>query len=295
MTRFCSQRRGVGLIVLSAVLSTLMAAPGEAFDLSTDKVTFLIDTTLSWGARYRLDDRDERIIGLANGGEAFSVNGDDGNLNFSPGLSSNAVKATIDVDIRLKNVGAFFRGSGFYDFELEDGDRARTPLSKPALDWVGSRAELLDAYVWWRFNAGDRRGQLRGGQQVLNWGESTFIPGGISVVNPVDGYGDHSTSRRASPWRLSTSTTGMRPSSIRPVRISPPTTLPAAAGPTYFSPLAMSQTGDHPRPSSSHRWIDRFWEFRGRQLSSPPTAVSGVRRCVGSRAGWGVPSSASTS
>ena len=184
--QFCSRKQGVGLIVLTAVLSTLVAAPSEAVDLSTDKITFLLDTTLSWGARYRLDDRDQRIIGLANGGEAFSVNGDDGNLNFGPGLSSNAVKATIDVDIRLKNVGAFFRGTGFYDFELEDGDRARTELSKPALDWVGSRAELLDAYFWWRFNLGNRRGQLRGGQQVLNWGESTFIPGGIAVVNPVD-------------------------------------------------------------------------------------------------------------
>lgn len=184
--QFCSRRRGVGLIVLTAVLIAMTSAPSEAFDLSSDKITFIIDTTLSWGARYRLDDRDQRIVGLANGGEAFSVNGDDGNLNFGPGLSSNAVKATIDVDLRLKNFGAFFRGTGFYDFELEDGDRARTPLSKPALDWVGSRAELLDAYVWWRFNVGNRGGQLRGGQQVLNWGESTFIPGGISVVNPVD-------------------------------------------------------------------------------------------------------------
>jgi len=186
ITQCCSRRRGVGLIVLTAVLFALVAAPSEAVDLSSDKVTFVIDTTLSWGFRYRLDDRDKRIIGLTSGGEAFSVNGDDGNLNFDTGLSSNALKATIDVDLRYKNIGAFVRGSGFYDFELESGDLARTELSQEALDWVGSRVELLDAYAWWKFRVGKGGGQLRGGQQVLNWGESTFIPGGISRINPVD-------------------------------------------------------------------------------------------------------------
>jgi hypothetical protein len=176
----------VCLVVLAVGLGTLSTEPVEAADLSIGQFRFLFDTTLSYGLRYRLDDQDQRIIGLVAGGSAFSVNGDDGNQNFDTGISSNAVKATIDIDLAYKNVGAFFRGTGFYDFELKGGKRARTPLSGPAMEWSGSRAELLDAYVWWRFNLGSRRGQLRGGQQVLNWGESTFIPGGISVVNPVD-------------------------------------------------------------------------------------------------------------
>ena len=29
-------------------------------------------------------------------------------------------------------------------------------------------------------------GQIRVGDQVLNWGESTFIQNGISVINPFD-------------------------------------------------------------------------------------------------------------
>ena len=186
LTRPCAAGGSLGLIVLAVVLGSLPAAPAEAIDLSIGQVRFLVDTTLSYGIRYRLDDRDQRIIGLPEGGSAYSVNGDDGNLNFDTGLASNAVKATIDIDLAYKNFGAFIRGSGFYDFELKGGKRARTPLSGPALDWVGSRAELLDAYAWWQFDLGSRRGQLRGGQQVLNWGESTFIPGGISVVNPVD-------------------------------------------------------------------------------------------------------------
>ncbi len=186
LTRLCTLGGSVGLIVLAVVLSALAVAPAEAIDLSIGQLEFFVDTTLSYGIRSRLDDPDQRIIGLPAGGTAYSVNGDDGNQNFDTGIASNAVKATVDIQLAYKNVGAFIRGSGFYDFELKGGKRARTPLSGPALDWVGSRAELLDAYAWWKFDLGSRRGQLRGGQQVLNWGESTFIPGGISSINPVD-------------------------------------------------------------------------------------------------------------
>ena len=186
LTRLCTLGGSVGLIVLAVVLSALAVAPAKAADLSIGQFQFFVDTTLSYGIRSRLDDPDQRIIGLPAGGTAYSVNGDDGNQNFDTGITNNAVKATVDIQLGYKNVGAFIRGSGFYDFELKGGKRARTPLSGPALDWVGSRAELLDAYAWWRFDLGNRRGQLRGGQQVLNWGESTFIPGGISSINPVD-------------------------------------------------------------------------------------------------------------
>jgi hypothetical protein len=185
-TRFGSRRHRVRLTVFTAALCTLLATPGESVDLSSGEFKFNIDTTLSWGARYRLLERDNSIIGLPSGGDAFSVNGDDGNLNFDTGIVSNAVKATIDVDLGYRSFGAFVRGSGFYDFELENGERARTPLSAEASDWVGRRAELLDAYAFWQFKVGSRGGEIRVGRQVLSWGESTFIQGGINVINPVD-------------------------------------------------------------------------------------------------------------
>jgi hypothetical protein len=127
-----------------------------------------------------------RLIGLPSGGTAYSVNGDDGNLNFDTGMVSNALKATIDIDYSYKNFGVFLRGSGFYDYEYEQSDRARTPIAPEGLDWVGSRAELLDAFAWFRFNVGNGGAQIRAGKQVLNWGESTFIQGGLSSLNPVD-------------------------------------------------------------------------------------------------------------
>ena len=47
--------------------------------------------------------------------------------------------------------------------------------------------EWLDLYVKAKFKLGqDMPVELRFGRQVLSLGESTFLPNGINVVNPVD-------------------------------------------------------------------------------------------------------------
>jgi hypothetical protein len=192
MNTLLSRGRNMWVMTLAAALTVMMAAPVAAVDLSgkSGKYTLRLDTTLSWGALYRVEDRDPAIISPFEGGTAWSVNGDDGNLNFDTGLVSNTVKATIDLDFQTRtghhNLGFFVRGTGFYDFELEGDCCARTELTQEALDWAGSRAELLDAYAFWQFPLGKGTGQIRAGYQVLNWGESTFIPGGIGIINPVD-------------------------------------------------------------------------------------------------------------
>ena len=187
--RLCSTVRSAWRWVVVAAIIVLFTVPCEAIDLSgsSGKFRLNIDTTVSWGARYRVQDRDPAIISPFEGGTAWSVNGDDGDLNFDKGIVSNTLKATIDVDLGVDlggnhSIGVFLRGSGFYDFTLKNDCCERTELSQEALDWAGSRTELLDAYAWWQFPIGE----FRIGQQVLNWGESTFIPGGISVTNPVD-------------------------------------------------------------------------------------------------------------
>ena len=192
--RLFPRGRALGLVVLAAALVVGLAAPGEAVDLSgsSGKYRLNLDTTLSWGGRYRMEDADPAIISPFEGGTAWSVNGDDGNLNFDKGdIVSNTVKATIDLAWSYEGwaahrIGFFTRGSGFYDFALEGDCCNRTELRQEALDWAGSRVELLDAYAWWQFPLGKGRGEIRVGQQVINWGESTFIQGGLSVINPVD-------------------------------------------------------------------------------------------------------------
>ncbi|MGK2907935.1 MAG: DUF1302 domain-containing protein [Desulfuromonadales bacterium] len=174
-------------VVLPALLAMLWGTPVAAFQFNLGQVEGSFDSTLSYGVSMRVADRDNDIVGLANGGKAFSVNGDDGNLNYDDGkLISNLVKITSDLDLRYANFGLFLRGSAFYDFESEDDDRERTDLSNEALDLVGKDAELLDAYIWADFNLGQMPGQIRLGDQVLSWGEGTFIQNGINVINPAD-------------------------------------------------------------------------------------------------------------
>jgi hypothetical protein len=174
------------MVVGVFALVLLIAVPASAIDLSGRNFTLNLDTTLKWGVGYRVADPDMDIIGLANGGNAYSVNGDDGNLNYDTGIFSNALTAIVELNFAYKNFGFFVRGRGLYDYENEENDRLRTPLTDEALERVGSRAELLDAFAWLRFPFIAGKGEIRVGQQVVNWGESTFIQGGINVINPID-------------------------------------------------------------------------------------------------------------
>ena len=137
-----------------------------------------MDTTISHGLTFRVEERDEKLVS--------DTNGNDGELNYDRGLVSNTSKFTTDLDISTSAFGAFVRASGFMDFVNQNGTRDRTPLSEEAKKVVGRDVELLDAYVTKAFDVGDAAVDLRLGRHVLNWGESTFIPNGINAINPFD-------------------------------------------------------------------------------------------------------------
>ena len=167
-------------------LSLLAAPPTSALEFEQGEVRGNLDTTISYGLMWRVQDRDPDIIGVVNGGNAFSVNGDDGDLNYGKGLVNNVAKITSDLAVDYRNFGIFLRGTGFYDFASERSNRDRTPLSDGALELVGSDARLLDAFVYGKFNLGTMPAQIRLGDQVVSWGESTFIQNGINTINPVN-------------------------------------------------------------------------------------------------------------
>lgn len=172
---------------LLALLALFWASPAAAFQFTLGEVQGSLDSTLSYGLSWRMADQDKRLIGLREGGTAYSHNFDDGNLNYDKGdLVSNTAKITSELALKYQNFGLFVRGSAFYDFENRDEDRERTQLGSGALDLVGSDIDLLDAYLWWNFEVEGAPGQIRVGDQVLSWGESTFLQNGINVINPFD-------------------------------------------------------------------------------------------------------------
>ena len=150
--------RSTCLTLLVLVLTVTFTLPVFAFQFASGDLEGSLDSTLSYGLAWRMDDQDPAIYGISNGGNstALSYNGDDGNLNYDEGdLISNTVKITSDLVMQYNDFGLFLRGTAFYDFENNDADRARTELTDEALDMVGKDAELLDAYVTYDFKIGD--------------------------------------------------------------------------------------------------------------------------------------------
>ncbi len=173
-------------VALVTAPSLMFVLPVNAVEVSLGEWSGSWDTTLSYGVSSRVQGRDSRIIGVANGGDAYGVNADDGNLNYDKGIVSNALKVTSEMELSRGMLGAFVRASALYDIENKDGTRSKTPLSKEAQDLVGSRVDLLDAYVWGQFDVGDSPAEIRLGNQLLSWGESTYIQNSINTINPVD-------------------------------------------------------------------------------------------------------------
>jgi hypothetical protein len=168
------------------VFATLCAIGGTAEAIQfnwEDAITGSVDTTLSYGVAVRASQRDINLYGIANGGNSRSVNDDDGNLNYNKGdLYSNLVKASMDIEAKWKNWGVFLRGYGFYDYVNARNDKLGPQGTKDlGTNWVG-----LDAYINASFEPMGKNLRVRAGRQVINWGESTFIQNGISIISPLD-------------------------------------------------------------------------------------------------------------
>src|SRR5262245_35016949 len=173
--------RALGVLVLC-----LLPCTAVSWDFRVADVEGLADVTLAYGLLARTQGRDKDLIAIANKGTLPSANTDDGDLNQDPGLVSNMLKTTGEVTLRWRNFGAYVRGFAFYDFQQELYDPARTKLSHKAQDIVGKEAGLLDHYLSARFHVGGVPIQLRLGEQVVNWGEASFLRFGVDTINPLD-------------------------------------------------------------------------------------------------------------
>ena len=184
------RRSGIAVAVAAFLfLSGAVSMYGFVFALGDVNGSF--DTTFSVGSLYRLQNPDDALYGLTNTfngvpGKAYSVNGDDGDLNYHRGIASFIYKGTHELELKWQNWNAFVRGYYFLDPLNQNKVRPHTPLSNAAKQKVGSDVVLLDNYVTGKFDFGSMPVTVRLGRQVISWGESTFIPNGINVINPID-------------------------------------------------------------------------------------------------------------
>ena len=141
------------------------------------------DSALSYGISVRAEKQSLTLIGLANGGVSRSVNDDDGDRAYNKNRPfSQVFKGTHELSAKYEGWSMLVRGSYFVDTEAR-GASNLGPIGRKRL---AQDAKLLDAFVARTFDFGGNNVNVRAGKQVISWGESTFIPNGINVINPVD-------------------------------------------------------------------------------------------------------------
>lgn len=195
--------RKTAIAAAAAATCCMLAFPAQAFEAEKGGVRAHIDTKLSMGVAWRADTRDADLVGISNGGNAYSTNGDDGNLAYDSGdVVSSAAKITSDLTLTYKDYGVFVRGSFFFnerlnDYEVFNEDNYGRPGKEASLaeyqykteriqDYLGKDADLLDAYFFGSNQIGSRTLTYKIGRQVLNWGESTLVQNGLNSIVSAD-------------------------------------------------------------------------------------------------------------
>jgi len=184
------RRPRLAVMTVAALLAagSWPSAQAVSFQSGSGNWTGSWDTTIGYGQGWRIVNPDCRLIAIANGGCGYSPNIDDGDLNYlHKAVFTEALTGVTELQLNYKDkAGVFVRGSGLYDFYVMGNHVDRTPLSHEAKGVVGSYTRLLDAFGYLKFNLGTLPSELRAGRQVVSWGESTFIPGGLNSVDYFD-------------------------------------------------------------------------------------------------------------
>jgi hypothetical protein len=180
--------RALSVAAFTACVAALASGAAQALSFQAGDWTGSWDTTIGYGQGWRVSGVDCRLVAIADGGCGHSPNIDDGDLNYrARTVFTKALTGTTELALNYHDkAGVFVRGSGLYDFEVMGYDTDRTPLSHDAKDVVGSYTRLLDAFGYLRFDMGSMPSELRLGRQVVDWGESTYIAGGLNEVNHFD-------------------------------------------------------------------------------------------------------------
>jgi len=174
---------------LAVSLATTLATPAFAVTFNVGEIEGSFDSSLSVGASWSTASPSDELIGSNNGGKGLSQTSDDSHMNFKKGETfSKIFKGIHDLELKYGDTGVFVRGKYWYDFELKDEHREFKDIDdhNRKEGAQASGAQILDAFVYHNYQVADQPGSVRLGKQVVSWGESTFIQGGINAINPVD-------------------------------------------------------------------------------------------------------------
>lgn len=186
-------RLGASAVAVAFASALLFSTSASAASFVFGDLNVQVDTTVSAGIGLRASDRDCTKVSLVNGGCAngdgrtTGINSDNGNLNFDQwDFINQTLQATVDIQGTWENYGFFVRPTAFYDFVYAENDLKFRNLSPNAKDQLDYDIDILDAFVYGSWDIDGHFTTVRFGKQVLNWGESMFIQGGINNFQAVD-------------------------------------------------------------------------------------------------------------
>lgn len=183
--------------------AALLAAPAvHAIEFEHEGFKALLENRFAAGMTWRVAKPSPQLIGIANGGSAFSTNGDDGNLAFGQGeLVDSTVRLTSDLSLSYGDFGVFSRAVFGYNPTISDAalfnpadygpGKGYTQADRDRKEAIvrrhnGRYADLRDLYAFTTQSVADHSVSLRVGKQVVNWGESTLVLNGLNSLLALD-------------------------------------------------------------------------------------------------------------
>ncbi|MEO8808481.1 MAG: DUF1302 domain-containing protein [Burkholderiaceae bacterium] len=195
------------IALVSAAAIAVCHTSAQAVTFKFDDISGNFDSTLSAGTGIRTRNADCGLVlaGASGNGAPTgclapqSALGDQGDLNYARGdrfttylKGSHELLVKFPSDFTLLARANWVRDfsstqTSGYTSAVDPGPPAVTDgLSDDARKDLRFKARLLDLWVSKSFDLGEQRARLRVGNQVISWGESLFLPGGINSTNAVD-------------------------------------------------------------------------------------------------------------
>lgn len=175
----------------SVLAAAALAASGaNAFEIDTGNADVKLrwDNTVKYSTAARIGKRSPDLAQTAFGPGGIvgnnNLNQDDGDNNFSRGIVSNRLDLLSELDASYGNLGARVSAAAWYDGYYNRGNQNTTASANHApgnefpdetRKLMGRKAELLDAFVFGKFQLADRPATVRLGRHTLLWGESLFF------------------------------------------------------------------------------------------------------------------------
>jgi len=176
-------------IALGATVA--LAGPAYSFDFKVgDNIDGSLISLFTAGFSQRLREQDSGLI-AAPGTNGFFTGFQDahsGDLNYNKGdLFAEYLKGSEEMLLKFPDKYKFFvRGSWLLDAAASDTRFA--PLDSAARTAAARDLRLYDLWGSKDFELFGNSARVRLGRQVINWGESLFVAGGVNATAAIDQY-----------------------------------------------------------------------------------------------------------